>query len=267
MVDNISTEIIDPVAFKLGPLGVRWYALIISLGVVLGIWLILREARHRDLDEDFFLDFLLLGIPIGVVGARLYFVLFNFQFYRHNLASVFAFREGGLAIHGGIIAGALVLIILAYRRRMNFWVVVDVISPQLALGEAIGRWGNFINREAYGGIVSERFMSYFPDFIRRQMYIGGNFRNPVFLYFSLWNLASFLFLIWLRRRDFIENGDVFFAFLITYSLGRFIIEPLRVDSLMLGPFRVARLLSLLLIALSVVVIIVRHRKEKGLHAG
>lgn len=251
---------IDPVVFEIGPFTVRWYALIISSALILGMILVLRESLKQGIEEDFFLDFFLWAIPIGIIGARLYFVFFHWSFFRENLGQIIAIWEGGLAIHGGVIGGLLVLIILVKKRKVCFWPIADILAPPLVLGKAIGRWGNFINQEAYGHVVSEEFISYFPEFIQRQMFIGGQYYHPAFLYSFLWNTAVFIFLIWLRRKKFIKPGDVFLSYLVTYSLGRFFIEGIRTDSLMLGPLRVAQLVSGVLIIGATFYLFYRHRK-------
>ncbi len=255
---------LDPVAFRVGPLEIRWYALFISTALILGIVLALKEANRKKISEDFFLDFFLYGIPAAIIGARLYYVFFRWSLYSGQPSRIIAIWEGGLAIHGGIIGGLLVLIVLVKKRKVMFWQVVDVLAPPLILGKAIGRWGNFINQEAYGNPVSEEFISYFPEFIQNQMYItdqiGSFYRNPAFLYSSIWNLLVFIFLIWLRRKEFVISGDIFLVYLLAYSGGRFFIEGIRVDSLMLGPFRIAQILSVVLILLSLLLLIFRHKK-------
>ena len=252
----------DPVLFELGPFTIRWYAFLIGLAFVIGIYLTFKESERQGIDPEFFLDFFLWAIPLGIIGARFYYVIFHWQRHRGNLSSLFAIWEGGLAIHGGIIAGTLILIIFCYLRNVSFWQSADIIVPSLALGEAIGRWGNFFNQEAFGSQVSRELISYFPEFIQQQMFIRGAYRNPTFLYSSIWNFLVFILLLWLRRKEFIKQGDIFFTYIIAYSLGRFFIEGMRTDSLMLGPFRVAQLLSVILIVVGVVLIIRQH-KQKG----
>lgn len=246
--------------FRIGGFSIHWYGLILASAVLVGAVLILREAKRQKINPDFFMDYLIYAIPIGVIVSRLYYVVFRWDVYRHNLGRVFAIWEGGLAIHGAIIGGVLVLIYLAKKRQVNFWQAVDILAPAVILAQAIGRWGNFINQEAHGRAVSYEFISNFPTFIQRQMYKNGQFFNPTFLYESLWNLLVFGFLIWIRRKDFIKKGDVFLLYLISYSVGRFFIEGLRTDSLMLGGFRVAQVLSVLLIIGSSIFFYLRHNK-------
>lgn len=245
-------------AFYLGPLAIRWYGIILSVAVLIGIFLTLREAKRQEIDPDFFLDFFIYGIPGAVIGARLYYVIFRWELYQDNPLKIFATREGGLAIHGAVIGGLIVLINLSRRRRVSFWKAVDILAPALVLGQAIGRWGNFINREAHGGVVSREFIGHFPEFIQKQMYINGEYYHPTFLYESIWDLLIFLLLIYFRRKDYVRRGDIFLIYLIGYSLGRFFIEGLRTDSLMLGPIRVAQLISIIAIIIGIVLLYLRH---------
>lgn len=251
---------IDPVAFNLGSLEIRWYAIIISTTVLLGTILSIREARKQGIEEDFMLDLYIRVIPIAIIGARLYYVIFSWDYYKNNLFEILAFRSGGLAIHGGIIGGLLVAYYFIKKSGRSFVQLIDIAAPYLVLGQAIGRWGNFINQEAHGGIVSKEFISIFPEFIEKQMYINGNYYHPTFLYESLWNFLIFTILIFIKRKDFLKNGDLFLIYMITYSLGRFFIEGMRTDSLMIGSIRVAQLVSILLIISGSFIIYYRHKK-------
>jgi len=190
-------------------------------------------------------------------------VIFEWSFYKNNLNLIFNIRQGGLAIHGAIIGGLVVLLILVKKYEVDFWKIVDILAPSLILGQAIGRWGNFINQEAYGGVVSLNFINKFPDFIKEQMYINGYYHHPAFLYESIWNIFSFLILIILRRQKFIKKGDLFALYLILYSLGRFFIEKIRTDSLLFQDIMVARLISIIMIIVGIIIIIMRHRRENN----
>lgn len=252
---------IDPIAFSIGSLNIHWYGLIISCALLLGFLLVIYRSKKTEIPTEFFLDFFIIGIPIGVIGARIYFVIFNLKYYLQHPLQIIATWQGGLAIHGAIIGGLLVLIILTKRRKLSFLKVVDLIAPSVILGQAIGRWGNFINQEAYGGIVSEQFINRFPNFIKNQMFIEGNYHHPTFLYESIWNLLIFGLLILLSKRDFIKDGDLFFTYLIGYSLGRFFIEDLRTDSLMFLNMQVAQIISVILILFGIIMIVVRHKSS------
>lgn len=254
---------IDPVAFEVGQLDIRWYGIIISFSLLLGTLLALREAKKQGIDEDFMLDLYIRVIPAAIIGARLYYIIFTWEYYQDNLLMIFSTRSGGLAIHGAVLGGLLVAYLYCKKHSISFWKLLDISAPYLILGQAIGRWGNFINQEAHGGLVSEKFISIFPEFIEKQMYINGNYYHPTFLYESLWNLLIFMVLIVLRRKPYIIKGDIFALYIIGYSIGRFFIEGMRTDSLMLGPIRVAQLISILFILTGAVIIYLRHRKKEN----
>lgn len=241
----------NPIAFQIGPFTVFWYGLIIGLGVVLAFILAIREGKRRGYAIDLFYDLIIFGVPAGIIGARLYYVIFQWSHYADNPLRVLYVWEGGLAIHGALIAGVIVGIFIAKRYQINFWDLADIAAPSLIIGQAIGRWGNFFNQEAYGYETS----------LPWAMYIDGAYRHPTFLYESIWNLLVFGFLLWLRRKKFIKSGEVFFAYLIGYSFGRFFIEGLRTDSLMLGSIRVAQLISVVLISISIIWMIYRRKNQ------
>lgn len=250
---------IDPVAFSLGPLQVRWYGIIMASAFTAGTLLAYRRAGREKIDPGHIINIVTVIIPAAIIGARLYYVAFKWQEYAQDPLGVLAVWQGGLAIHGGIIGGTLAGIWYAKKCRLSLWHTADILAPSLILGQAIGRWGNFINQEAYGGPVSEGFMSAFPAFIRDQMYIEGQYRHPAFLYESAWDFSVFLFLTWFWSRRKMP-GEAAILYLILYSAGRFFIEGLRTDSLMLGPFRAAQLVSLFLIAAGLLVFYLRRRK-------
>lgn len=252
---------IDPIAFSIGNININWYGLIISSALLLGFSLVIYRSKKTEIPSEFFLDFFIIGIPVGVIGARLYFVIFKLNYYLNHPLQITAIWKGGLAIHGAIIGGLLVLIILTKRRKLSFLKVVDILAPALILGQAIGRWGNFINQEAYGGTVSIQFISNFPEFIQKQMYIEGSYHHPTFLYESIWNVLIFGLLIWLSNQEFSKDGDIFFTYLIGYSLGRFFIEDLRTNSLMFLNIQVAQLISVIMIIFGLTMIFIRHKKS------
>ena len=253
---------IDPIAISIGPLNIHWYGIIISLALLLGFSLAIYRSNKTSIPTEFFLDFFIIGIPISVIFARLYFVIFNMNYYLQNPLAIIAVWQGGLAIHGAVIGGILVLIILTKRRKLSFFKVVDILAPALILGQAIGRWGNFINQEAYGGIVSESFINNFPNFIKNQMFIEGNYHHPTFLYESIWNIIIFIILIFLTKKKFTKDGDVFYSYLIGYSIGRFFIENMRTDSLMFLNMQVAQVISITLIIFGLVMIYINHSRNK-----
>ena len=247
----------DPVFFAWGPITIKWYGVLIVIGMSLGVMLACAEAKIQELNSDHYFNMCLMVLVMGVLGARAYYVLFNWDYYGANLIKILAFREGGLAIHGGLIVGGLTFVLSGVHYRMNGWTVVDVAAPSAALGQAIGRWGNFFNQEAYGYAVSK-------DVIPWAMFIDGAYRHPTFLYESIWDLLVFLFLLWYRRRRNMVSGDVFLMYATLYSVGRVVIESFRTDSLMLGNWKMAQVVSVAAIVLSLLAMWVRHRgKNQG----
>lgn len=252
---------IDPVAIQLGPISIRWYAIFIVSGLLLAVYLAMKEAPRRKIIPDDILDFILIAFPLAIIGARVYYVIFDWSYYANQpLSEIVAIWNGGLAIYGGLITGAIVLFVFSYYRAINPLDFLDISAPGVMIAQAIGRWGNFINQEAYGKIVDN--LNYLPDFIKNQMYIDGSYRVPTFLYESLWNLLGFVIVMSLRHRPrFFKQGEIAFFYLIWYGCGRFVIEGMRTDSLMLLEIRVSQWLSALLVLIGVVLVIWR-RKQK-----
>ncbi|HEL9633342.1 TPA: prolipoprotein diacylglyceryl transferase [Streptococcus suis] len=249
----------DPIAIRLGPLEIRWYAICILLGLVLGVYLATKEAPRKKILQDDILDFILLAFPLSIIGARIYYVAFSWSEYKDNLLSVFAIWNGGIAIYGGLITGAIVLYFFTRYRFINTLDFLDVVAPSVMIAQAIGRWGNFFNQEAYGKAVAS--LDYLPAFIRDQMYIEGAYRQPTFLFESLWNLLGFGLICVLRRRPgLLKQGEITAFYLIWYGFGRLLIEGLRTDSLMFLGIRVSQWLSGLLILIGISMVVVRRRK-------
>ncbi|MFY0546112.1 prolipoprotein diacylglyceryl transferase [Brevibacillus sp. H7] len=254
---------IDPIALSLGPIKVHWYGVIMGLAFFLGTYLARYNAKRAGYDPDHVLNMVVLIIPAAIICARAYYVIFEWEHYRDNLMDMFAVWKGGLAIHGGLIGGVLAGTWYIRKHRLPFLQLGDLLMPSVILGQAIGRWGNFINQEAHGGPVSAEFMSRFPAFIRDQMLIGGQYYHPTFLYESLWNLLVFgvLMLMLYRWKRF--DGQVLFSYMILYSIGRFYIEGMRTDSLLIGnTLRVAQLVSLSLIVLGIVLMVIFAIRSK-----
>lgn len=251
----------DPVAFYVFGLSIRWYGLFIAAGMVIAIILAKYTSKYRDVNYDSLIDVVLISLPAGVIGARLYYVAFEFKDYKDNLMEVFNIRGGGLAIHGGILFALLAAFIIAKRKKMNFLKMADVAAPTIIIAQAIGRWGNFFNSEAHGGPVSYDFIKHFPSFIQQGMHIEGIYYHPTFLYESIWNLIVFIILMVILIKSK-KVGIVFFTYIGLYSVGRFFIEGLRTDSLMVGPLRIAQIVSLLGIATWIGFLIFIKYKEK-----
>lgn len=246
----------DPFLVDFGFLKIRWYGALIALAILLGTFLALKEVRKKNIDEDQFMNALLVSIPSAFIGARLYYVAFNWDYYRLYPAEIPAVWHGGLAIHGGIIGAFLSAWIVLKYYRIEFLQVADLAAPSLILGQAIGRWGNYFNQEAYGYEAD-------PSQIPWAMWIDGAYRHPTFLYESIWNLVIFALLIFVREKYKPRDGFIISLYLIAYSTGRFFIEGFRTDSLMLGPLRMAQLSSLIFIFLGLVLLIWTKKKGKS----
>ena len=249
----------DPVAITLGPLEIRWYAVFILLGLMLGVYLAVKEAPRKKILQDDIMDFILIAFPLSIIGARIYYVAFSWSDYKDNILSVFAIWNGGIAIYGGLITGAIILYFFTQYRFIKTLDFLDVVVPSVMLAQAIGRWGNFFNQEAYGKAVDS--LNYLPGFIRDQMYIDGAYRQPTFLFESLWNLLGFVVICILRRRPkLLKQGEITAFYLIWYGCGRLLIEGLRTDSLLFLGVRVSQWLSGILILVGIIMVVLRRRK-------
>ncbi|MGQ7343285.1 prolipoprotein diacylglyceryl transferase [Streptococcus suis] len=249
----------DPVAITLGPLEIRWYAVCILLGLMLGVYLAVKEAPRKKILQDDIMDFILIAFPLSIIGARIYYVAFSWNDYKDDILSVFAIWNGGIAIYGGLITGAIILYFFTQYRFIKTLDFLDVVAPSVMLAQAIGRWGNFFNQEAYGKAVDS--LNYLPRFIRDQMYIDGAYRQPTFLFESLWNLLGFVVICILRRRPkLLKQGEITAFYLIWYGCGRLLIEGLRTDSLMFLGIRVSQWLSGILILVGIIMVVLRRRK-------
>lgn len=241
--------VLNPTMLEIGPLVIRWYGVILALGAVVGLLLAIQEGKRFGIKSEFFMDLLLIGAPTAIIAARIYYVAFQWDHYKNNLGDVFKIWEGGIAIYGAI-AGALICgYFFSKAKGYSFWRIADICAPGLLVGQMIGRWGNFVNQEAYGGPVEESFLRdtlHLPNFIVEQMYIikDSTFVHPTFLYESLWSLLGLLLLFVIRRRSFLREGELIATYIGWYSLGRFFIEALRTDSLgFTGPTWLANLIN------------------------
>ena len=258
----------DPVAFQVGAFSIRWYGILMSCAIGAGLFAAYGASKRQGVDSDSLLDIAIIAIPAAIIGARLYYVIFSGRlgFYMEHPWEILATWHGGLAIHGGLIGGICAGYFYVRKHHLSFWKMADILAPGIALGQAIGRWGNFFNQEAHGGPVTYDFISKFPGFIQQGMFIEGRYYHPTFLYESLWDFSLFLFLAFLFRRKnikTIKTGNIFLSYLAIYSLGRFFIEGLRTDSLMLGPLRMAQVVSSVVIVVSVFLIIKNRKKTAG----
>ena len=225
----------NPIAFSFFNIDIRWYGILIAIGALLAVILSYKRAPLHNIDSENVLDAAIVIIPAGIIGARIYYVFFNYNLYAENPLSVFDIRGGGLAIHGGIIFGILSAIILCKIKKINILELSDLLFPSLALAQSIGRWGNFFNSEAYGTKTS----------LPWAILINGENVHPTFLYESIWCFLLFFVLIHIdNNRKF--TGQVTFLYGMLYSFERFFVEGLRTDSLMIGPFRQAQVISVII---------------------
>ena len=252
---------IDPVAFNLGPLSVRWYGIIIAVGILLGYFVAQRALVKAGLHKDTLVDIIFYSALFGFIAARIYFVIFQWPYYAENPGEIIKIWHGGIAIHGGLIGGFIAGVIVCKVKNLNPFQIGDIVAPSIILAQGIGRWGNFMNHEAHGGPVSRAFLEqlHLPNFIIENMYINGQYYHPTFLHESIWDVAGFIILVNIRKH--LKLGETFFLYLTWYSIGRFFIEGLRTDSLMLtSNIRVAQLVSILLILISISLIVYRRIK-------
>lgn len=253
------------IAFQLGPLVVRWYGILMATSIVVGLWLGHREARRQRLPADDIISAAQWAILAGLVGARLYEVAFNWDYYGRFPGKIVAVWEGGLAIHGGLIAGPLVGAWLAHRWRLPVLRGLDVAAPSIAIGQAIGRWGNFFNEEAFGRPTDLPWKLYISPPHRPPGFGQYEYFHPTFLYESLWDAGVFALLaVWLRPRWHDRPGALFFGYVGLYSLGRFLIESIRLDSFWLGNLRVAQVASVIGILIAILGVSIVSRRARTL---
>ena len=233
------------VAFTIFGIDIMWYGILMATGMILGVLLALKEAKRVGIDEDDVLNLALIAIPSGLLGARLYYVIFNWSYYSQNVFEILNFRGGGMAIHGALIGGILAGFIYTKTKGINFFKMADAVMLGIPLAQAIGRWGNYINGEAHGG----------PTDLPWGIMVDGMKVHPTFLYESIWDLGIFIFL-WLFRKNKKYEGQLAITYIILYSIGRFFIEGLRTDSLMIGPLRMAQVISLV----AIIICLLLHKK-------
>lgn len=235
------------VALDLGFIQIYWYSIFIFLGMLTACFLIYKEAKKKNINSDFLVNLTFYTLIFGIIGARLYYVIFNFNYYLANPIEIFEIWNGGLAIHGGIFAGLITVILYCKIKKVNIIKTIDIIVVGVIIGQAIGRWGNFFNQEAYGAVSSLNALQAqpLPTFVINGMYILGNYRQPTFFYESIGCLLGFILLLFLRKSKTLKEGTLTATYLIWYGILRFFIEGMRSDSLMLGPLKIAQIVSIL----------------------
>lgn len=264
ILSNLVIAAINPIAFTLGPIRVHWYGIIIAGAVLIAVILSVREGKRRGLDEENIYDYLIVGLPVSIICARIYYVVFQWQYYTANPEMIYRIWDGGIAIYGGLIGAAITLIIFCRHRKISPWAFLDIVSPTVIMAQGIGRWGNFINQEAHGVVTSLFFLRetlHLPSFVVQQMCIHGTYYQPTFLYESVWDLTGFVVLLILRhRKHLFKRGEVFLTYVMWYSFGRFFIEGMRTDSLMLGPLRISQWLSFVFFFSAIIIWAIRRRQ-------
>jgi len=248
--------LIDPVAFTILRKDIYWYGIIIATGFLLAIIFASYEAKRVGQNSEAIMDVVLWGTPAAIIGARLYYVIFNWSQYKDSPGEIIAIWHGGLAIYGAIIAAVVTTILYCKYKKVNFWEISDVCSFGLLIGQAIGRWGNFVNQEAYGAQTN---LPWRMEIFSKELgtYIAV---HPTFLYESLWNTLGFLLLLFYRKKKKF-NGEIFLLYTLWYGFGRFWIEGLRADSLYLGSIRISQLVAVLAVVGSIIMIFYRRKKE------
>lgn len=241
----------DPVAFTIFNIDIMWYAILITTGMVLGVLISCKRAPRHDLNADQVLNFVIISIPAAIIGARLYYVVFNWSYYAGDFMKIINIRGGGLAIHGGLIFGFGTAAILCYLWKVRPLKLLDLVAPAVALGQAIGRWGNYFNSEAHGG----------PTNLPWAITVNGQSVHPTFLYESIWCFLLFFVLLYIdNKRSF--DGQIILLYGMLYSVERFFVEGLRTDSLMIGPFRQAQVISITVIIICLISYIALAKRSK-----
>ena len=253
----------DRYLFTIGDFKVEWYSVLIIVGAFLAIIMIMKEAKRHNYPTDFVFNMCFWAIIFGIIGARLYFVVFNLDLYT-NFWDIFKIWEGGLAIHGGIIFGLLTCLIYCKKYKARLVRLLDFVAPALLLAQAIGRWGNFFNQEAHGAATTLEHLQnlHIPQFIIDGMNIGGIYYEPTFLYESLWCLVGLIIILIVRRISITKVGQPTAVYLMWYGIGRFVIEAMRTDSLMLGGFKVAQIVSVIMIIIGLLMLMITSRKGR-----
>lgn len=246
---------ISNIAFSFGELDVYWYGIIIGSALLLSYMLAYFRAKRTDIDPDHITNIVLICAPVAVIFARLYYVLFSLEYYISNPEKIFAIRDGGIAIYGAIIGAVISCLIYCKAEKLNTLQIFDLCIPSVVLGQAIGRWGNFFNIEAYGTETT--------SLLRMTIYEGGKLIDvhPTFLYESLWNFLVFaILLLFSKKKKY--NGQVFLLYITLYGIGRFFIEGLRTDSLYLGDFRISQIVAGLSVIAGLTILIIKHIKSR-----
>lgn len=251
------------VAFNIFGFNVYYYSLCILLGVIVSYILITREGKRQGLPKEFISDLIFYTLIIGILGARVYYCVFNLDYYLANPSEILKIYNGGLAIHGGVIAGLIFVYFYTKKKNVSFIKILDIVAPAVIIAQSFGRWGNFFNQEAHGGITTYQNLKnmHIPEFIINGMHIEGKYYYPTFFFESIWCLIGFIILMIARKNKNLRKGFQIGFYFIWYGIGRFFIETLRTDSLMFFNLKIAQIVSLIGIIIGIIIIVTNRNKK------
>jgi len=254
----------NPIAFTLFGYEIKWYSLFILIGASFAYIILSKESKKFKISEDFIFNMFFWTLIIGIIGARLYYVIFNWEYFGNHIGEIWQIWQGGLAIHGGIIFGVITIALYCKKSNMRLLRILDILVPGLILAQSIGRWGNFMNQEAYGAATSLVHLQklHIPAFIIDGMNINGVYYTPTFFYESIWCFLGFMLMLILRKRKLCKVSEITAFYLIWYGLGRFFIESSRTDSLILLGFKTAQIVSLIMIIIGISLFVFNSKKSK-----
>lgn len=254
----------NPIMFSIGDFQIRWYSVLILIAFFVAYFLINSEAKRFKISSEFVFNILFWALIFGVIGARIYYVIFDYASFKDNPLEILKVWNGGLAIHGGIIAGLITIIV--YTKKYNFRTIrfLDYCVVGLIIAQSIGRWGNFFNSEAHGVVTTLEHLQnlHIPEFVINGMYINGAYYTPTFFYESFFCLLGFVVLLFVRRNKYLKVGDLTAFYLIYYGFLRMFIESSRTDALMFMGFKMAQIISIVMIIIGVVIVIINRKKGK-----
>ena len=251
------------VAFNIFGFNVYYYSLCILLGVIVAYILITREGKKQGLPKEFISDLIFYTLIIGILGARVYYCVFNLDYYLANPSEILKIYNGGLAIHGGVIAGLIFVYFYTKKKNVSFIKILDIVAPAVIIAQSFGRWGNFFNQEAHGGITTYQNLKnmHIPEFIINGMHIEGKYYYPTFFFESIWCLIGFIILMIARKNKNLRKGFQIGFYFIWYGIGRFFIEAFRTDSLMFFGLKIAQIVSLIGIIIGIIIIVTNRNKS------
>lgn len=251
------------VAFNIFGFNVYYYSLCILLGVIVAYILITREGKKQGLPKEFISDLIFYTLIIGILGARVYYCVFNLDYYLANPSEILKIYNGGLAIHGGVIAGLIFVYFYTKKKNVSFIKILDIVAPAVIIAQSFGRWGNFFNQEAHGGITTYQNLKnmHIPEFIINGMHIEGKYYYPTFFFESIWCLIGFIILMIARRNKNLRKGFQIGFYFIWYGIERFFIEAFRTDSLMFFGLKIAQIVSLIGIIIGIIIIVTNRNKK------